>query len=57
MLAGFALFRLFDIWKPWPVRWADRRVHGGLGAMLDDVLAGLYALAVLQALALVAALR
>jgi phosphatidylglycerophosphatase A len=57
MLAGFALFRLFDIWKPWPVRWADRRVHGGLGAMLDDVLAGLYALAVLHALALVAALR
>lgn len=48
MLAGFALFRLFDIWKPWPVRWADRRVHGGLGAMLDDVLAGLYALVVLQ---------
>src|SRR5690606_30297504 len=40
MLAGFALFRLFDIWKPWPVRWADRRVHGGLGAMLDDALAG-----------------
>src|SRR5262249_12236573 len=35
MLAGFALFRLFDIWKPWPVRWADHRVHGGLGVMLD----------------------
>ena len=48
MLAGFALFRLFDIWKPWPVRWADRRVHGGLGVMLDDVIAGAYALAVLQ---------
>lgn len=52
MLAGFALFRLFDIWKPWPVRWADRRVHGGLGVMLDDVVAGLYALAVLQLAAL-----
>jgi phosphatidylglycerophosphatase A len=48
MLIGFALFRLFDIWKPWPVSWADRRVHGGLGVMLDDVLAGIYALIVLQ---------
>ncbi|HET7931550.1 MAG TPA: phosphatidylglycerophosphatase A [Rhodanobacteraceae bacterium] len=43
MLVGFALFRLFDIWKPWPVRLADRRVHGGLGVMLDDVVAGVYA--------------
>ena len=51
MLAGFALFRLFDIWKPWPVRWADRRVHGGLGAMLDDVLAGFYAAFIIQGLA------
>ncbi len=55
MLAGFALFRLFDIWKPWPVRWADRRVQGGLGVMLDDVLAGGYALLVLQAVAVMAA--
>lgn len=47
-LAGFALFRLFDIWKPWPVRWADAKVGGGFGAMLDDALAGLYALIVLQ---------
>jgi phosphatidylglycerophosphatase A len=47
---GFALFRLFDIWKPWPVRWADRKVKGGFGVMLDDVLAGLYALACLMAL-------
>jgi len=45
---GFALFRLFDIWKPQPIRWADSKVHGGLGIMLDDVLAGCYALAVLQ---------
>jgi phosphatidylglycerophosphatase A len=51
MLGGFALFRLFDIWKPWPVRWADRAVHGGLGIMLDDVLAGVYACVVLQAIA------
>jgi phosphatidylglycerophosphatase A len=53
MIVGFALFRLFDIWKPWPVSWADRRVHGGLGVMLDDVVAGLYALIVLQLIALV----
>jgi phosphatidylglycerophosphatase A len=43
LVVGFALFRLFDIWKPWPVRWADRQVKGGLGVMLDDVLAGVYA--------------
>jgi phosphatidylglycerophosphatase A len=52
IVAGFALFRLFDIWTPWPVSWADRRVKGGLGAMLDDVLAGFYALAALQLAAL-----
>jgi len=48
--AGFALFRLFDIWKPWPVSWADREIKGGLGIMLDDILAGLMALAVLSIL-------
>ncbi len=52
MVAGFVLFRLFDIWKPWPVRLADRRVHGGLGVMLDDVIAAAYALIVLQLAAL-----
>ena len=51
MLGGFALFRLFDIWKPWPVSWADTKIHGGLGAMLDDVLAGIYACVTLQAIA------
>jgi phosphatidylglycerophosphatase A len=45
--AAFLLFRIFDIWKPWPVGWADRRVHGGLGIMLDDLLAAAYALLVL----------
>jgi len=54
MVAGFALFRFFDIWKPWPIRIADRRVHGGLGVMLDDVLAGIYALALLQIAAAIA---
>lgn len=48
--AGFALFRLFDVWKPWPVSWADRRVKGGLGVMLDDVVAGIYAAAALALL-------
>ena len=36
----FLLFRLFDIWKPWVIGWADRKVKGGLGVMLDDILAG-----------------
>ena len=45
--AGFFLFRLFDVWKPWPCSWADRRVKGGIGVMLDDVLAGVYAAIVL----------
>ena len=43
ILAGFILFRIFDIAKPWPVSWADRRLEGGLGVMLDDVFAGIYA--------------
>ncbi len=38
---GWALFRLLDIWKPFPIGWVDRRVHGGLGIMLDDGLAAL----------------
>ncbi|MBI4692815.1 MAG: phosphatidylglycerophosphatase A [Gammaproteobacteria bacterium] len=40
---GFTLFRLFDIWKPWPVRVCDANVRGGLGIMLDDVAAAIYA--------------
>ena len=48
MLAlGFALFRLFDVWKPWPIRWFDRRVKGGFGVMIDDVIAGVFAAVVL----------
>ncbi len=43
VLAGFLLFRLFDILKPWPVGWLDRRFHGGLGIMLDDIAAGVMA--------------
>ena len=40
---GFLAFRLFDIWKPGPVRWAERHLAGGAGVMFDDVLAGLLA--------------
>jgi phosphatidylglycerophosphatase A len=43
-LAAFLLFRLFDIWKPFPIDWLDRHVKGGFGIMLDDVAAALYAL-------------
>ena len=43
LLVGFFLFRLFDIWKPWPINYLDKHVHGGLGVMLDDVLAGVFA--------------
>jgi len=38
--SGFLLFRLFDIWKPGPIGWAERRFAGGAGVMLDDVVAG-----------------
>ncbi len=41
VLSGFVLFRFFDILKPWPIRWIDQKVHGGLGIMLDDVLAAI----------------
>jgi phosphatidylglycerophosphatase A len=50
-LMGFVLFRALDIWKPWPANWADRHVEGGLGIMLDDVLAALWGLPVLWGLA------
>jgi phosphatidylglycerophosphatase A len=43
LFLGFLMFRLFDIWKPWPVRYFDQSMHGGWGVMLDDVIAGLYA--------------
>ncbi|HAW14807.1 MAG TPA: phosphatidylglycerophosphatase A, partial [Cellvibrionales bacterium] len=43
LLAGFGLFRLFDIVKPWPIKLLDQKVHGGFGIMIDDVLAGLFA--------------
>ncbi|MCK5895669.1 MAG: phosphatidylglycerophosphatase A [Cocleimonas sp.] len=48
IVLGFALFRLFDIWKPWPIHIIDKKVQGGVGIMMDDVIAGVYALVVLQ---------
>jgi len=47
VVAGFLLFRVFDIWKPWPISWADRQLKGGLGIMLDDLLAGAIAAVIL----------
>jgi len=43
LLLGFAAFRLFDIWKPWPIGMLDEKVKGGLGIVLDDVAAGVFA--------------
>lgn len=48
LLWAFVLFRFFDILKPWPIRWLDSKVPGGLGIMVDDVLAGIYALVLIQ---------
>ena len=47
-LLGFGLFRLFDIFKPYPIRLIDQRINGGMGIVLDDVLAGIYSLIILQ---------
>ncbi len=43
-ILGFVLFRIFDIFKPFPVSWFDQHIHGGIGIMMDDVIAGIYAL-------------
>lgn len=48
LVLGFLLFRFFDILKPWPIKWADKKVQGGVGIMLDDVLAGIFANLLLQ---------
>jgi len=50
VLMAFALFRLFDVVKPWPIGWIDRRTPGGLGIMVDDVVAGFMALGCLFAI-------
>ena len=50
LIAAFVLFRFFDIVKPWPIRWLDAKVHGGFGIMVDDLIAGVFAAAVLALL-------
>jgi len=50
IVAGFVLFRLFDVLKPWPIKWLDRKVGGGFGIMVDDLLAGIVAAVVLYLL-------
>jgi len=55
VVLGFCLFRLFDIWKPWPIKVIDRQVAGGFGIMLDDVVAALFAWGVLQLIVLLVA--
>lgn len=50
ILLGFVLFRIFDIWKPWPIGWLDSHISGGLGVMVDDLLAAVYAGIALQVL-------
>ena len=49
--AAFVIFRAFDVLKPWPIGWLERRVRGGAGIMLDDLVAGAFAWAAVQALA------
>ena len=48
IIMGFALFRLFDILKPFPIRWADKKISGGWGIVLDDIIAGVIANALLR---------
>ena len=48
ILLGVVLFRLFDIWKPGPIGWIDKNLHGGLGVMLDDILAAIASWIILQ---------
>lgn len=48
ILLGFILFRLFDILKPWPISYIDKKMTGGLGIMFDDVIAGVFALIIMQ---------
>ncbi|MBW3694298.1 phosphatidylglycerophosphatase A [Vibrio sp. T187] len=51
LITGFVLFRFFDMVKPWPIGWLDKRVHGGLGIMIDDIVAGVMAGVALYAVA------
>lgn len=46
-IVAFILFRIFDIWKPWPIRWCDNNIKGGFGVMFDDIFAAIYAIIVM----------
>jgi phosphatidylglycerophosphatase A len=48
LVAGFVLFRFFDILKPWPISWMDQHIPGGVGVVVDDIAAGLVASIILQ---------
>lgn len=50
ILSGFILFRIFDIWKPQPIRFFDKQISGGFGIMFDDLLAALFAWFILKGL-------
>lgn len=51
IMLGFVLFRLFDIWKPWPIRLLDKQLKGGFGVMADDLLAAIFSLTIIQTIA------
>lgn len=53
LVTGFLFFRLFDIWKPWPIRYLDENIHGGFGMVLDDVAAGFLAMLLMQFLRII----
>ena len=55
LVTGFVAFRVFDVWKPGPVRWAERTFRGGIGVMMDDVVAGLLGAAVVAGLGVLGA--
>ena len=46
IICGFVLFRFFDILKPWPIGWLDKKMQGGIGIMIDDIVAGIFAAAI-----------
>lgn len=52
VLLGFLLFRLFDIWKPWPINIIDKKMTSGVGMILDDIVAGIYGLIIIQVIAI-----
>ncbi|MGV3345529.1 phosphatidylglycerophosphatase A [Enterobacteriaceae bacterium LUAb1] len=47
VLTGFVVFRVLDMWKPWPIRWFDKNVQGGMGIMIDDIVAGVFSALIL----------